>query len=139
MNYIDRVKNREDVTIPRSEKPSTKIPKRSGERVEEPKRIESTTISMKFWIDLVSFWRDLSGGGEGEREMKASAAGRNERERWKVEVKGEKRGRRRLGRLPKTGSTGPETGSTGLEIGSTDFAAARTVNVQKKRFDCANY
>jgi hypothetical protein len=48
--------------------------------------------------------------------MRASAAGRNERERerGKVEGKGEKKGRRRLGRLPKTGSTG--------------FAAARIVN-----------
>jgi hypothetical protein len=33
-----------------------KIPKRSEERVEEPKGIESTTISTKFWIDLVGFF-----------------------------------------------------------------------------------
>jgi hypothetical protein len=65
--------------------------------------------------------------------MKASAAGRTEREReMESRGKGEKRGRRRLGRLPKTGSTGPETGSTG-------FAAARIVNAQKKRFDYADY
>jgi hypothetical protein len=54
-NRIDQVKNREDVTIPRFEKPSMKIPKRSGEMVEEPDGIESTTISTKFWIDLVGF------------------------------------------------------------------------------------
>jgi hypothetical protein len=29
-------------------KPSTKIPKKSGEMVEEPEGIESPTISMKF-------------------------------------------------------------------------------------------
>ena len=63
--------------------------------------------------------------------MRASATGRNEREiESREERRGEKRGRRRLGRPPKTGSTGPETGSTG-------FAAARTVNAQKTRFDYA--
>jgi hypothetical protein len=36
--------------------------------VEELKRIDSTTISMKFWIDLVGFFRDLRGGGERGRE-----------------------------------------------------------------------
>jgi hypothetical protein len=36
--------------------------------VEEPKGIESTTISTKFWIDLVGFWRDLRGRGERGRE-----------------------------------------------------------------------
>jgi hypothetical protein len=40
------------------------------------------------------------------------------------------KGRRRLVKLTKTGSTGSETGPTG-------FAAARTVNAQKTRFDCA--
>jgi hypothetical protein len=48
------------------------------------------------------------------------------------ERRGEKRGRRRLGRLPKTSSTSPETGST-------SFAAARTVNAQKKRSDYTDY
>jgi hypothetical protein len=61
------------------------------------------------------------------------------REREKVWRKGEKRGRRRLGRLPKTCSTGSETGSTGPETGSTGFAAAHTVNAQKKRTDCVYY
>jgi hypothetical protein len=36
--------------------------------VEEPEGIKSITISMKFWIDLVDFERDLSGGGERGRE-----------------------------------------------------------------------
>ena len=62
--------------------------------------------------------------------MRASAAGRNER--VKIESREERRekGRQRLVKLTKTGSTGPETGSTG-------FAAARTVNAQKTTFDCA--
>jgi hypothetical protein len=45
---MDRVKNREDETIPRSVKPSMKITKKSGEMVEEPEGIESPTISTKF-------------------------------------------------------------------------------------------
>jgi hypothetical protein len=66
--------------------------------------------------------------------MRASAAGRNEREiESREERRGEKRGRRRrLGRQPKTGSTGLETSSTG-------FAIVRTVNAHKKMFDCADY
>jgi hypothetical protein len=36
------------MTIPRFEKPSTKLPKKSGEMVEELEGIESTTISTKF-------------------------------------------------------------------------------------------
>jgi hypothetical protein len=36
--------------------------------VEEPERIESIIISIKFWIDLVGFWRGLRGGGERGRE-----------------------------------------------------------------------
>ena len=61
---------------------------------------------------------------EGERRVKASAAVTNERVKRE---RGERRqkGSRRLVKLTKTGSTGPETGSTG-------FAAARTVNAQKR-------
>jgi hypothetical protein len=47
-NYMDRVKNREDEIIPRTVKPTTKIPKKSGEMVEELEGIESPTISTKF-------------------------------------------------------------------------------------------
>jgi hypothetical protein len=47
-NCMDQVKNREDETIPRSVKPTTKIPKKSGEMVEDPEGIESPTISTKF-------------------------------------------------------------------------------------------
>jgi hypothetical protein len=36
--------------------------------VEELERIESTTISTKFWRDLVGFWKDLRGEGERGRE-----------------------------------------------------------------------
>jgi hypothetical protein len=63
--------------------------------------------------------------------MTASVAGINERE---MESRGERRekGATAAGQTAKTGSTGPETGSTG-------FAVARTVNTQKKRFDCADY
>jgi hypothetical protein len=62
---------------------------------------------------------------EREREVKASAAGRNEG--VKIESREERRekGRRRLVKLTKTGSIGLETGSTG-------FAAAHTVNAQKQ-------
>ena len=67
---------------------------------------------------------------EGERKVRASVAGRNER--VKIESREERRekGRQRLVKLTKTSSTGPEIGSTG-------FAAVRTVNAQKTRFDCA--
>jgi hypothetical protein len=47
-NCMDRVKNREDETIPRSVKPTMKIPKMSGEMVGESEGIESPTISMEF-------------------------------------------------------------------------------------------
>ena len=55
--------------------------------------------------------------------MRVSVAGRNER--VKIESREERRekGRQRLVKLTKTSSTG--------------FAAARTVNAQKTRFDCA--
>jgi hypothetical protein len=52
--------------------------------------------------------------------------------RVKIESGEERRekGQRQLVKRTKTGSTDPETGSTG-------FAAARTVNAQKTRFDYA--
>jgi hypothetical protein len=61
---------------------------------------------------------------EGERKVRVSAAGRNER--VKIESREERRekGQQRLVKLTKTGSTG-------LETGSTDFAATCTVNAQK--------
>jgi hypothetical protein len=46
-NGMDRVKNRENETIPRSVKLTTKNPKKSGEMVEEPQGIKSPTISTK--------------------------------------------------------------------------------------------
>jgi hypothetical protein len=46
-NCMDRVKNRENETIPQSVKSSTKIPKKSGEMVEELEGIQSPTISTK--------------------------------------------------------------------------------------------
>jgi hypothetical protein len=61
-------------------KPSTKIPKWSGEGGEELERIESTTISMNFGVILVGFCKDLRWGVR-EREMKASTA----RENWERE------------------------------------------------------
>ena len=67
---------------------------------------------------------------EGERKVRASAAATNERVKIESGEERREKGRRRLVKLTKTGSTGSEAGSTG-------FAAARTVNTQKTRFDCA--
>jgi hypothetical protein len=105
-------------------KPSTKIPKRSGERVEELERIESTTISTKFWIDLVGFWKDLRGGGERGKEMKASVAGRTERE---MESRGE---RREKGALA-AGQTAQNRFNR--------FCCNAHSKCAEKRFDCADY
>jgi hypothetical protein len=66
-NYMDRVKNRENETIPRFVKSSTKIPKKSGEMVEE---LEGDQISNNLHEDLLVFWRDLSGGDERGRERR---------------------------------------------------------------------
>jgi hypothetical protein len=60
---------------------------------------------------------------EGERRVKASTAVTNERVKRERGEERREKGRRRLVKLTKTGSTG--------------FAAARTVNAQKTTFDCA--
>ena len=57
--------------------------------------------------------------------MRASAVATNERVKIESGEERREKGRRRLVKLTKTGSTG-----------STGFAAARTINAQKMRFDC---
>jgi hypothetical protein len=66
---------------------------------------------------------------EGERKVRATTAVTNERVKIESGEEMREKGRRRLVKLTKTGSTGPETGSTSL-------AAVRTVNAQKTRVDC---
>jgi hypothetical protein len=70
MKYIDRVKNGENLELPRSENSSKQIPKKWREGVEELEGSSSITFLPRFWRDLSVFRIDLRGGREREPERK---------------------------------------------------------------------